>query len=109
MKVAVKSSYELFIQTPFNRPENYPLDQAISPRPARASKTIRSTPADIDNLIVASCTGVDTPGLDVKIAEAMGMSPYLRLWIIVNRRRQGWHDKLGRTVVIYDWQVRRRP
>jgi alkylresorcinol/alkylpyrone synthase len=36
------------------------------------------TPAEVDDLIVASCTGVDTPSLDVKIAEAMGMSPYLR-------------------------------
>jgi predicted naringenin-chalcone synthase len=35
-------------------------------------------PAEIDDLIVASCTGVDTPSLDVKIAEALGMSPYLR-------------------------------
>src|SRR5688572_13812604 len=31
-------------------------------------------PAQVDDLIVASCTGVDTPGLDVKLAEAMGMS-----------------------------------
>jgi alkylresorcinol/alkylpyrone synthase len=35
-------------------------------------------PAEVDDLIVASCTGVDTPSLDVKIAEALGMSPYLR-------------------------------
>ena len=41
------------------------------------------TPGDIDNFIVASCTGVDTPGLDVKIAEALGMSPYLRRATIV--------------------------
>jgi hypothetical protein len=38
----------------------------------------RLAPAEVDDLIVASCTGVDTPSLDVKIAEAMGMSPYLR-------------------------------
>ncbi|MCB0162813.1 MAG: RDD family protein [Anaerolineae bacterium] len=24
------------------------------------------------------------------------------VWIIIDPRRQGWHDKLGRTVVIYD-------
>jgi uncharacterized RDD family membrane protein YckC len=28
------------------------------------------------------------------------------IWIIVDRRRQGWHDKLGRTVVIYGWRSR---
>lgn len=25
-------------------------------------------------------------------------------WIIIDKRHQGWHDKLSRTVVIYDWQ-----
>jgi predicted naringenin-chalcone synthase len=40
-------------------------------------------PAEVDDLIVASCTGVDTPSLDVKIADAMGMSPYLRRSSIV--------------------------
>jgi uncharacterized RDD family membrane protein YckC len=29
------------------------------------------------------------------------------VWIIVDRRQQGWHDKLGRTVVIYDWRSKR--
>lgn len=29
-------------------------------------------------------------------------------WIIIDKRHQGWHDKLGRTVVIYDWQSPRR-
>ena len=41
------------------------------------------SPADIDNLIVASCTGVDCPGLDVRIAESLGMSSYLRRATIV--------------------------
>jgi uncharacterized RDD family membrane protein YckC len=27
-------------------------------------------------------------------------------WIIFDRRRQGWHDKFARTVVVYDWQPR---
>jgi predicted naringenin-chalcone synthase len=40
-------------------------------------------PAEVDDLIVASCTGVDTPGLDVKLAEVMRMSPYLRRSSIV--------------------------
>jgi uncharacterized RDD family membrane protein YckC len=25
------------------------------------------------------------------------------VWVIFDGRRQGWHDKLGGTVVIYDW------
>ncbi len=30
-------------------------------------------------------------------------------WIIIDKRRQGWHDKLARTVVIYDRQPFYRP
>ncbi len=44
----------------------------------RALEQVQLLPAEVDHLIVASCTGVDTPGLDVKISETMGMSPYLR-------------------------------
>jgi len=25
------------------------------------------------------------------------------LWVLVSSRRQGWHDKIARTCVIYDW------
>jgi uncharacterized RDD family membrane protein YckC len=28
------------------------------------------------------------------------------LWILVDDRRQGWHDKLARTCVIYSWEAR---
>ena len=28
------------------------------------------------------------------------------LWVLVDDRRQGWHDKLADTVVIYDWEAR---
>ncbi|MDX1417182.1 MAG: RDD family protein [Candidatus Promineifilaceae bacterium] len=28
------------------------------------------------------------------------------LWILVSDQRQGWHDKLARTCVIYDWPAR---
>jgi uncharacterized RDD family membrane protein YckC len=28
------------------------------------------------------------------------------LWILVDDRRQGWHDKLAGTYVIYDWDAR---
>jgi len=44
----------------------------------QALQTAQINPAEVDNLIIVSCTGVDTPGLDVRIADAMGMSPYLR-------------------------------
>ena len=26
------------------------------------------------------------------------------LWVIVDRRKQGWHDKIGRTIVVYNRQ-----
>jgi uncharacterized RDD family membrane protein YckC len=28
------------------------------------------------------------------------------LWVLIDDRRQGWHDKLARTFVIYDWEAR---
>jgi uncharacterized RDD family membrane protein YckC len=28
------------------------------------------------------------------------------LWVLIDDRRQGWHDKLADTVVIYDWDAR---
>jgi uncharacterized RDD family membrane protein YckC len=28
------------------------------------------------------------------------------IWVLVDDRRQGWHDKLARTFVIYDWEAR---
>ena len=34
--------------------------------------------ADVDDLIVVSCTGIDTPGLDLQLAGRLGMSPWLR-------------------------------
>lgn len=37
----------------------------------------------VDELIVVSCTGVDTPGLDVSIAHKLGMSPFVRRSTIV--------------------------
>lgn len=33
---------------------------------------------EIDDLIVVSCTGVDTPGLDLHLAGRLGMSPWLQ-------------------------------
>jgi uncharacterized RDD family membrane protein YckC len=28
------------------------------------------------------------------------------LWISIDNRRQGWHDKIARTFVVYDWDLR---
>ena len=28
------------------------------------------------------------------------------LWVLVSNKRQGWHDKIARTCVIYDWPAR---
>ncbi len=28
------------------------------------------------------------------------------LWVLISDRRQGWHDKIARTCVIYDWPAR---
>ena len=28
------------------------------------------------------------------------------LWILIDDRRQGWHDKMADTVVVYDWEAR---
>ena len=28
------------------------------------------------------------------------------LWVLIDRRRQGWHDKIARTFVVYDWEAR---
>ncbi len=36
------------------------------------------TPQDVDGLYVVSCTGFNTPGLDLLLARELGMSPYLR-------------------------------
>jgi uncharacterized RDD family membrane protein YckC len=57
---------------------------------------------------------VRTDGRPVKLGAALlRLAGYLLsalglfvgfVWIMVDRRRQGWHDKLARTVVIYDWR-----
>ncbi|RME50998.1 MAG: type III polyketide synthase [Caldilineae bacterium] len=49
----------------------------------RALQRAHRTPNQIDHLIIASCTGVDTPSLDVAIAGEMGLSPYLSRSAIV--------------------------
>jgi len=36
------------------------------------------TPSDIDHFILISCTGLDTPGLEIALAAELGMKPTLR-------------------------------
>lgn len=31
------------------------------------------------------------------------------LWALIDDRRQGWHDKLARTCVVYSWRARQNP
>jgi len=40
--------------------------------------TAGAEPREVDDLIVVSCTGVDIPGLDLRLAGSLGMSPWLR-------------------------------
>jgi uncharacterized RDD family membrane protein YckC len=28
------------------------------------------------------------------------------LWVLIDNRRQGWHDKLAGTIVVYAWDAR---
>ena len=44
----------------------------------RCLDTAGCMPNDIDDLIVVSCTGIDTPGLDLRLAGRLGMRPALR-------------------------------
>jgi alkylresorcinol/alkylpyrone synthase len=44
----------------------------------RCLENARVKPEDVDDLIVVSCTGIDIPGLDLRLAGALGMSPWLR-------------------------------
>lgn len=41
-------------------------------------KQVELAPTDIDHFIVVSCTGFDTPGLDVILAHDVGMRPTMR-------------------------------
>ncbi len=65
-------------------------DLYTSAAPGLAAKAIQValdktnlTISDIDDFIVVSCTGLDTPGLDVLVAEKMAMSPTLRRTAII--------------------------
>lgn len=56
----------------------------------------------------------DPPGVWRSVVRAFGywVSAILMLgflWIVVDERRQGFHDKLAGTVVVYDWPGRSVP
>jgi predicted naringenin-chalcone synthase len=53
---------------------------------------------DIDDFIVVSCTGLDTPGLDVVVADQMGMSPFVRRTAIVGMGCHGLMPGLHRAI-----------
>jgi [protein-PII] uridylyltransferase len=67
---------------------------------------VQLAPTEIDDFIVVSCTGVDTPGLDIKIAEAMEMSPYLRRATLVDSPRPVVRRKLPRKLRHFSADVR---
>lgn len=49
----------------------------------RALANADLSPADIDDFILVSCTGFDSPGLDVVLARDLGMPPTLRRTAII--------------------------
>lgn len=55
-------------------------------------------PTEIDDLIVVSCTGLDTPGLDLRLAGALGMRPDLRRTIIGSMGCYGAFPALNRAM-----------
>lgn len=55
--------------------EALPLGEAVI-RDCLASAGLM--PTDVDDFVVVSCTGIDTPGLDLRLAGRLGMRPDLR-------------------------------
>jgi predicted naringenin-chalcone synthase len=53
---------------------------------------------DIDDFIVVSCTGLDTPGLDLRLAGALGMRPNLRRTVIGSMGCYGAFPGLNRAL-----------
>ncbi len=56
-------------------------------------------PTDIDDFIVVSCTGLDTPGLDLRLAGTMGMRPNLRRTVIGSMGCYGAFPGLNRALM----------
>jgi alkylresorcinol/alkylpyrone synthase len=55
-------------------------------------------PQDIDDFIVVSCTGLDTPGLDLRLAGILGMRPNLRRTVIGSMGCYGAFPGLNRAL-----------
>ncbi len=64
----------------------------------RALDNAGLTPQDIDDFIVVSCTGLDTPGLDLRLAGEMGMRADLRRTIIGSMGCYGAFPGLNRAL-----------
>jgi predicted naringenin-chalcone synthase len=56
------------------------------------------TPQDVDDFVVVSCTGLDTPGLDLRIAAEMGMRQDLRRTVIGSMGCYGAFPGLNRAL-----------
>jgi alkylresorcinol/alkylpyrone synthase len=78
--LAVGGEYYRQERTTQERNEHY-MEEAL-PLGAQAITTCLDsaglTVGDVDDLIVVSCTGIDTPGLDLRLAGRLGMSSNLR-------------------------------
>jgi len=86
-RYSVLENYDWLLANPDNQTRH---QRYIAEAPALGIKAIRQaleqanlSLQDIDEFIAVSCTGVDTPGLDVLIADELGMSPYLRRSTVV--------------------------
>ena len=86
-RYSVLEDYDWLLANPDNQTRH---QRYIAEAPALGIKAIRRaleqaslSLQDIDEFIAVSCTGVDTPGLDILIADELGMSPYLRRSAVV--------------------------
>lgn len=71
-------------RTTAERNDRYVLEAVPLGRAAveRALANAGLTPQDVDDFVVVSCTGLDTPGLDLRIAGELGMRANLRRTVI---------------------------
>ncbi len=71
---------------------------------------------EIDDFIVVSCTGIDTPGLDLHLAGRLGMSPWLRRACLLGmgcygafpgllRARETARSSPGRTALVLSVEI----
>ncbi len=81
-RYSVLTTSDFLADEPGSKARNDLYLEAARPLSADAIKRALSdanlAPTDIDHFIVISCTGFDTPGLDVMLAGDLGMRPNLR-------------------------------